>query len=116
MIEQGKAEGWLQLPPEAFLQWATFNDIAFTSVIPGIVAGKGGALIARDHLTHQSNDDNADSQNPLLTVPRDLILSLDRVREHAKVDQDFREVLACLDEFGRVGPTTRFLSPYIFPS
>ena len=101
MIREGKAEGWLQLPAEALLAWASFNEIAFSSIIPGIAVGKGGALIAREELTSQSN--HADAQMPLMTVPQDLILSFERVLEHAKADQDFRELLACLEEFGRVG-------------
>ena len=100
MIQEGKADGWLQLPPEALLQWADFNGIAFGSVVPGIAEGKGGALVAREELSSLTA---GDAQRPLMTVPRDLSLSLERVLEHAKIDQDFREVLGCLGEFGRVG-------------
>ncbi|TKA83332.1 hypothetical protein B0A55_00640, partial [Friedmanniomyces simplex] len=96
MISEGKAAGWLQLPPEAFLPWAQMNDIAFSCVTPGVSTGKGGALLT-------SNDLVGDDGNPraLMTVPSALILSLERVLEYSKVDKNFREVLESLGEFGR---------------
>ncbi|KAK0337554.1 hypothetical protein LTR02_016122 [Friedmanniomyces endolithicus] len=99
MISEGKAAGWLQLPPEVFLPWAKLNDIAFFHVLPGTSMGKGGALLA-------SNDVNSNDGTPqaLMTVPRRLILSLERVMEYANVDKDFREVLENLGEFGRSLP------------
>ncbi|KAK0252243.1 hypothetical protein LTR91_016713 [Friedmanniomyces endolithicus] len=99
MISEGKAAGWLQLPTEAFLPWAKLNDIAFDHALPGVSMGKGGALLA-------SNEVNSNGGTPqaLMTVPRSLILSLERVMEHAKVDKDFREVLESLGEFGRSLP------------
>jgi len=106
MISEGKAAGWLQLPPEVFLPWAKLNDIAFFHVLPGTSMGKGGALLA-------SNDVNSNDGTPqaLMTVPRRLILSLERVMEYANVDKDFREVLENLGEFGRVcGTPTVFWS------
>ncbi|KAK3069051.1 hypothetical protein LTR53_012908 [Teratosphaeriaceae sp. CCFEE 6253] len=97
MIGDGKAAGWLQLPPQAFLPWAELNNVAFTHVTPGIAEGRGGALLARQHLLEDQ------SPQALLTVPQALILSLERIAEHAKVDKDFREVLESLGEFGKVG-------------
>lgn len=99
MIRDGKAEGWLQLPPEALSPWAMLNDVDFKRVVPGAAVGKGGALLAKQDLR---GDDGGEGRI-LMTVPRDLILSLERVLEHAKVDADFREVLASLGDFGRVG-------------
>lgn len=97
MIRRGKAEGWLQLPAEAFMPWATFNEVSFNRTVPGIVAGRGGALLAEGPL-----DASEDESQVLMQVPKDLILSLERVQEHAKVDKDFREVLESLGDFGRV--------------
>lgn len=99
MIRRGKAEGWLQLPSEALLPWAMLNDVAFDRTVPGRADGRGGALLAKEDL----NADNEEESRLLITVPRDLILSLERVQEHAKVDKDFREVLESLGDFGRVG-------------
>ena len=100
MIRRGKTEGWLQLPQNTFVSWATLNDVTFDRTVPGDIPGRGGALLAKE-------DPNAeeDSSNVLLTVPKDLILSLERVQDHAKVDKDFREVLQSLGDFGRVGLT-----------
>ena len=98
MIRRGKTEGWLQLPQNAFVPWALLNDVTFDRTVSGVVQGRGGALLAKEDL----NADE-DSSNILLTVPRDLIISLECVQDHAKVDKDFREVLESLGDFGRVG-------------
>lgn len=97
MIRRGKTEGWLQLPSEALLPWAMLNGVTFDHAVPGIVPGRGGALLAK-----QSLDASDDDSRVVLTVPRDLILSLERVQQHAKTDKDFRGVLESLGEFGRV--------------
>jgi hypothetical protein len=98
MISEGKAAGWLKLPPEALLPWAMLNDVDFTRVVPGAAVGRGGALLAKEDVEAAKED-----LQVLLSVPHDLILSLDRVLEHAKIDQDFREVLESLGDFGEVG-------------
>ena len=98
MIRDGKTAGWLQLGPDAFAAWADLNDIKFYRTAPGILPGRGGALLAKETLGAEN-----DMSNVLLTVPKDLILSLEQCQEHAKIDQDYREVLTCLDDFGRVG-------------
>jgi hypothetical protein len=98
MIRRGKKDGWLQLPQNAFVSWAVLNDVTFDRTAPGTILGRGGALLAKEDL----NADE-DSSNILLTVPKDLILSLERVQDHAKADKDFREVLESLGDFGRVG-------------
>lgn len=102
MIRRGKREGWLQLPSEALLPWAMLNEVSFDRTVPGISEDRGGALLAKENL----NADD-DESRILLTVPRDLILSLERVQEHAKVDKDFREVFESLGDFGRVGSIFR---------
>ena len=99
MIRDGKAAGWLKLPTEALLPWALLNDVAFKRVHPGVAVGRGGALLASQDI--RDGKDNEDST--LMTVPGELILSLERVLEHAKVDKDFRELLASLGDFGMVG-------------
>ena len=105
MIREGKAAGWLKLPSEAFLPWAELNDVVFEHVLPGAAVGKGGALLAKDDVKHE---DQADGLLSMMTVPRHLILSLDRILEHAKVDENYREVLESLGELGRVGPGVPF--------
>jgi hypothetical protein len=100
MIRRGKTEGWLQLPSNAFHAWATLNDVKFNRTVPGTISGRGGAILAKKDVEadHQESD-------VLLTVPNDLILSLERCEEHARVDRDYREVLESMGEFGRVGIT-----------
>jgi len=106
MIRRGKAEGWLQLPPEALLPWAMLNEVSFDRVVPGVSENKGAALLAKDDLT-ASNDDG--EPTVLLTVPQELILSWERVGQHAKIDKDLREVLESLGESARVGPSPAFV-------
>ena len=99
MIRRGKKEGWLQLPEDAFVTWAELNNVSFHHAVPGAIAGRGRALLANAELNKPSED----TDTILLTVPRDMILSLERVQEHVKVDQYFREFLDSLGDFGRVG-------------
>ncbi|KAK5116984.1 hypothetical protein LTR62_006705 [Meristemomyces frigidus] len=90
--------GWrAQLSQEDLLLWAKLNDVGFECAVPGIVEGKGGALLANQDIARNGTG----QQTQLLIVPHDLILSLERVQEHAKADRDFREVLEALGDFGR---------------
>lgn len=106
MIRRGKAEGWLQLPSEALLPWAMLNEVSFDRVVPGVSEDKGAALLAKDDLTASDGDDGP---IVLLTVPQELILSWERVWQHAKIDKDLREVLESLGESARVGPSPAFV-------
>lgn len=99
MIIEGKTEGWLHLPIETLPTWAAFNNVLFHRIKVGPQKGRedrGSTVVARQSL-HDSDE------GPLMTVPKDLILSLERIQEHAKSDSDFRTVLEGLSEFGRVG-------------
>jgi hypothetical protein len=100
MIRRGKAEGWLTIPSDAVLPWAMLNDVEFNKSVPGIVSGRGGALLAKEDV--QVSEGQAEL-TVLLTVPKDLVLSLERCQEQAKFDRDYREVLESLGDFGRVG-------------
>lgn len=108
MIRDGKLQGWLSLPVGTLPVWATFNSVSFNGVNIGPLPGKedyGSTVIAKRPL-------KGGHEAPLMTIPRDLILSLDRVHEHAKSDSDFRAVLDGLDDFGRVGAAS-FVSSFI---
>jgi len=99
MIREGKENGWLQLPVNALQSWAVLNNATLDGVTFGPLTGfeqHGSTVIAKRRLT------NDDITTPLMIVPRDLVLSKERVHEHAKYDRDFREVLDKLDDFGRV--------------
>ena len=99
MIRDGKQRGWLSLPVDSLPVWAAFNSVSFDGVDIGPLPGKedrGSTVIAKRSLRGRH-------ESPLITIPRDLILSLERIHEHAKFDSDFRAVLEGLDDFGRVG-------------
>lgn len=101
MIREGKSEGWLTLPTSALQSWASHNGASFHGVTVGPLPGledRGSTVIATKNL---SGDD--DAQRVLMTVPRDLILSLDNVHKHAKYDRDLRDILQSPGDFGRVG-------------
>jgi len=67
--------------------------------MPGELPGRGGALLASEALNA-----GRDESNVLLTVPKDLVLSLERCQEQARYDRDYRGVLDSLGDFGKVGP------------
>lgn len=98
MLRQGKSQGWLSLPREAFNPWAHLNDVRFHETKPGRIAGRGSALLASKAVKNSS-----EGAECLLTVPKDLILSQDQIMAQAKVDRDFKELLESLGDFGRVG-------------
>lgn len=99
MIHEGKTQGWLQLPVGALLPWATLNNVLFNGITVGTQAGledRGYTIIATRELSTEHQEE------PLMTVPQDLILSLERVREHTKYDRDLRDVIESLGDFGQV--------------
>ncbi|KAF2224927.1 hypothetical protein BDZ85DRAFT_233174 [Elsinoe ampelina] len=99
MIREGKEEGWLQLPSEALPPWAALNNIKLHDIKVGVDPvhpERGAGIFAQKPLSCPS-----DSHTTLMTVPRDLILSKERIEQHAKVDRDFRDLLSTLGEFGQ---------------
>ena len=77
-----------QLPLGSFPAWARLNDVATTNVKLQDIQGKGFGLIADAELGNQESD-----TEPLMKIPRDLVLSAEAVDEYAKVDQNFRQLL-----------------------
>nr|POF08178.1 set domain-containing protein 8 [Quercus suber] len=103
MIRRGKTDGWLALTPDAFRIWADTNDVEFSVTRPGVIAGKGTALLANRVVEHC--DESASNLPVLLKVPSPLILALEAVHAHAKVDRDFRErELETIKTFGAEHP------------
>lgn len=47
-------------------------------------------------------------EGPLMTIPRELVLSLERVKLYAQADRDLHEVLSAMGDFGRVGGVSNF--------
>ncbi|KAF2670344.1 SET domain-containing protein [Microthyrium microscopicum] len=111
MIRSGKSSSspWLTLPPDAFHAWATLNGISLSEVavaIPASISNSGSA--SQDGSEHAdpassikgyglvASQDIKSHDTPLLSVPRDMVLSERRVRELASGDVRLAELLkAC---------------------
>lgn len=79
-----------QLPIEGLPIWARFNDVGFHDVKITESDGKGYGVVCQKKLT--TNPDATDKRI-LLSVPHALVLNQDAVREYAKEDQAFKQLL-----------------------
>jgi hypothetical protein len=98
MIKRGRQEGWLREPIEALPTWATFHGVKFNHVRIGPLPGfeeRGSTVIAAREL-------QGGNAEPLLVVPKDLIISLANVELFSRSDRHLREVLEAIGDFGRV--------------
>lgn len=78
-----------RLPLQALPAWMSINDATFADVEVKPIIHKGNGLVAQ-----KDSDEFGDS--PLLTIPHDLVLSVEAVHEYAKEDQNFSKLLdAC---------------------
>ena len=82
--------------------WAKFHGIIFNgiTVVDPVneESPRGAGIVAVvDH-----GDNEADAVN-LLTVPKILVLSMDLVHDHAKVDRHLRELLEAVADLAKVG-------------
>ena len=77
-------------------QWAQLNNVELVGVeISKLPGSKGFGIVAKH--------DIPDDENPILmTVPKDLILSLENVWLYAKSDRHLQEVLDAVGGFARV--------------
>jgi hypothetical protein len=96
MIRRGREQGWLVNNVNSLRAWAQINGVSFDGITFDIVENRGTGLLA-------DRDLKGGVEGPLMVVPRDLILSRERVEIQAKSDRWLREVLDALGEFGRVG-------------
>ncbi|KAL1592807.1 hypothetical protein SLS60_011223 [Paraconiothyrium brasiliense] len=100
LIRRGRTEGWLREPIEGLPTWANFHGVKFNGIKVGPLPGfeeRGSTVIASRELI-------GEEEEPLMTIPKDLILSKQNIELMAKSDQHLRELLQALDDFGR---TTR---------
>lgn len=107
MIRRGRAEGWLKRPVDALLSWAEFHGVKFNDVKIGPLSGfehRGSTVIATRELVYGQEE-------PLIVVPRELILSRDNIDVFAKADQHLRDLLDALGDFGRVSEQRPQRSP-----
>lgn len=98
MIRRGRTEGWLKQPIEALPRWAAFHGVAFNGVKVGPLPGfedRGSTVIAQRDL-------EGGSAEPLLVIPKELIISRQNIELFAKSDRHLRELLESLGDFGRV--------------
>ena len=96
MIRRGREQGWLVNNVNSLRTWAQINGVSFDGITFDKVENHGTGVLA-------DRDLKGGVEGPLIVVPRDLLLSRERVELQAKSDRWLREVLDALGEFGRVG-------------
>lgn len=97
MIRRGKTDGWLSAGPFEYHRWGVANGARFQNIGVKTIAGRGSSLTA---VTERLVSEN----NPLLLIPRELILSKEAVQGLARSDAQLREVLDAVGDFSQVGP------------
>jgi hypothetical protein len=98
MIRRGRQEGWLKQPIDALPTWATFHGVQVNGARIGPLPGfeeRGSTVIATRELKETGVE-------PLLVVPKDLIISRENIELLAKADRHLGELLEALGDFGRV--------------
>lgn len=93
-----KSQRWI--PSQAvskFHSWCKLNGISFDGVeiAHSTIEGGGGGVLATRRLT-------GGNEAPLMAIPRDMVLSRERVELQAKGDKWLREVLDAAGDYGRV--------------
>ena len=85
-------------PIDTLPRWATFHGVAFNGVRIGPLPGfedRGSTVIADREL-------EGGKAEPLLVVPRELIISRENINLIAKSDQHLHQILEAIGDFGRV--------------
>jgi hypothetical protein len=98
MIRRGRKEGWLKRPIETLSTWAEFNGVKFNGIKIGPMPNlehRGSTVIATRELS-------GGREEPLVIVPKDLVISRANVDVYAKSDQHLKQVLEAVGDFGRV--------------
>ncbi|KAK6217622.1 hypothetical protein LQW54_003344 [Pestalotiopsis sp. IQ-011] len=72
-----------------FSQWCAFNDAQLKDIVLASESGKGNYFKATQDLSN--DEDNAETP-VLLTVPKDMVLSAEALKQYAKVDHNFRDI------------------------
>ncbi|OAX78546.1 hypothetical protein ACJ72_07145 [Emergomyces africanus] len=96
------------LPIDALAAWARLNSVEFHDVKVTRLRSedgndKGSAIVATAKQTSQELNPGAQAAHPkfLMTIPPDLVLSLDLVETCAKADRHLKEVLEAMEDFAR---------------
>ncbi|KAF9692861.1 hypothetical protein EKO04_009263 [Ascochyta lentis] len=97
MIRTGRTKGWLKQPIDTLPTWATFHGVAFNGIKVGPLPGfeERGSTVIADH------DLEGGKVEPLLVVPKELIISRQNIELFAKSDHHLREVIEATGDFGR---------------
>ncbi|KAI0024234.1 hypothetical protein F4780DRAFT_768886 [Xylariomycetidae sp. FL0641] len=77
-------------PLSSLPAWCALNGVTVADVKVGDVPGRGLGLMAERDLV---NDPTIGNNRPLLTIPRELVLSAEGVEEYARENKDFRQLL-----------------------
>jgi hypothetical protein len=100
LVQQGKAEGWLQADTATIRSWLRHSGVKFGAIEPKIIDGRGTALVASEDLQAFSP-----ASQEILTIPKEMVLSIETVHSHALLDQDLKQVVESLGDWGRVCPS-----------
>lgn len=91
------------LPIEQLRAWATLNDVKFNDTRIERITNPDGQHEGAGLFAARDFEASHDFETFLLSVPHELVLSLDLVHDYAKSDGHLRDVLEAVGEFGRVG-------------
>lgn len=92
------------LPILELQTWARFNGVIFNNiVVADNITSKDGIDKGAGLLAAAGFPDSGVSQEVLLTVPADLVLSKETVHLCAKADLHLKEILDAVGDFAEVG-------------
>ncbi|KAI1389844.1 SET domain-containing protein [Hypoxylon trugodes] len=92
--------------PDDLPAWSVLNDVAFVNVKVADIKGRGYGLVAERDLV--AKDDDTESPT-LLTIPKDIILSVKHVEQYAKENKSFRQLLDAVGHQSTRGSILLFL-------
>jgi hypothetical protein len=90
------------LPIEHLRAWATLNDVKFNDTCVERITNPDGQHKGAGLFAARDFEMSLDFETFLLSVPHELVLSMDLVHDYAKSDGHLRDVLEAVGEFGRV--------------
>lgn len=83
------------LPVDYLAPWARINNVEFHGVkISALPEDRGSGVI--------TTAKKSESDAMLMTIPREIVLSLENVWVYAKADKDLLQVLQAVGEYSRV--------------
>lgn len=94
------------LPIDTLPAWARLNGVSLSGVVFRRLQADDGTDKGCAVVATEARGDGDDHSHPevLISVPSDMVLSLESVSNYAKSDRYLREVLEAVGDFGRVCP------------